>query len=377
MNGGNTRRGFLKIAAAAAASGALPTLGWADAGAPAYLAAAKTPSGDFFLCGLGADGGARFRLPLPGRGHAAAAHPSRPLAVAFARRPGAFALVIDCALGVEIARLTAPEGRHFYGHGAFDAEGARLYTCENAYDEDGEGRIGVWNAADGFKRIGEFASGGIGPHELVYDRDRRRIVAANGGIQTHPDSGRAKLNLPVMRPNLAYLDPETGAQLAVIEPPEELRMNSLRHLALRAEDGLIAVAAQWQGDPYEAPPLLALHRFGAAGLRFHGEPEAAQIGMKGYGGSVAFSADGAAVGIPSPRGARLQIFAAETGAVIGALSIEDVCGLAPGEAEGFLASDGLGRLAEVTLPAEGPCARTLRREDGAWDNHIVPLRRVV
>lgn len=364
----NSRRNFLKIAAAAAATGALPRLSWADAGAPAYLAAAKAPSGEFFLCGLGADGAPRFRLPLPGRGHAAAAHPTRSLAVAFARRPGSFALVIDCALGAEIARLTAPEERHFYGHGAFNTEGTLLYTCENAY-ELGEGRIGVWDAEDGFKRIGEFYSGGVGPHELVFDHARRRILAANGGIMTHPDSGRAKLNLPVMRPNLAYLDPESGETLAAIEPPEALRMNSLRHVALRP-DGLAAVAGQWQGDLAEAPPLLALHRFGEETLRFHAEPTAAQLGMNGYAGSVAFSEDGTAAAIASPRGSRMQIFDAESGAVLGAHAIQDVCGLAPG-AGGFTASDGLGRIAAIAPDGTEP--RFLSRQDGAWDNHLVPL----
>ena len=72
-----TRRGFL---AGLMASGLAPCASWADAGSPAFLAAAKVPSGAFALIGLSATGERLFEIPLPGRGHAAAAHPSRPLA---------------------------------------------------------------------------------------------------------------------------------------------------------------------------------------------------------------------------------------------------------------------------------------------------------
>ena len=138
------RRHFL----AATAATVLAAPSWASLGSPAYLAAAAQPDNSTWLVGLGIDGAVRFAHPVPGRGHAAATHPHRAEAVAFARRPGTFALVLDCATGAVLARLAAPEGRHFYGHGAFTADGRILLTTENAY-EDGDGRIGVWDAANG------------------------------------------------------------------------------------------------------------------------------------------------------------------------------------------------------------------------------------
>ena len=128
------------------ASGAFPTTTWAAAGNPAYLAAAKLPSGDYALHGLNAKGASVFALPMPGRGHAAAAHPERPLAVVFARRPGTFALVIDCATGQTVAHLNTPEGHHFSGHGAFSQDGGWLFTAENDF-ENARGMIGVWDVA--------------------------------------------------------------------------------------------------------------------------------------------------------------------------------------------------------------------------------------
>ena len=200
-----TRRGFLASFAAALT---VPRLSWANAGSPAFLAAAKQGDG-FVLCGLAPDGQIVFRIPLPARGHAAAAHPIRPEAVGFARRPGTFALVIDCARGQIAHRLTPPEGRQFNGHGAFSADGAWLFTSE-VIAETSQGRIGVWHAARGYARIDEWPSHGIGPHELRRMGDGT-LVVANGGIQTDP-TDRRKLNLDTMRPNLTYLSAE-GALL--------------------------------------------------------------------------------------------------------------------------------------------------------------------
>ena len=66
--------------------------------------------------------------------------------MAFARRPGTFALVIDCAEGREVARLHTPEGRHFYGHGAFTPDGGLLFTTENAIEDGHRAARGLGRA---------------------------------------------------------------------------------------------------------------------------------------------------------------------------------------------------------------------------------------
>ena len=150
-----TRRGFL---AGLLAAGMAPRATWAGLGSPAFLSAGKAPDGSYLLAGLNAGGEILFRLPLPARGHAAAAHPHRAEAVAFARRPGRFADVIDCRDGGVRTRITPPDGHHFYGHGCFSPDGTRLFTTENDF-ENARGIIGVWEAsATGYRRIGHFAS---------------------------------------------------------------------------------------------------------------------------------------------------------------------------------------------------------------------------
>jgi len=345
------------------AAGLTAGRGWAAAGSPAFLSAARAPDGQYRLHGIGARGELLFGIDLPARGHAAAAHPERAEAVAFARRPGTFALVVDCARGIVAADLSAPQGRHFYGHGAFSADGTRLYTTENAYAE-ARGIVGVWDAANGYARIGEFPSGGVGPHEILRLPGTDTLAVANGGIETHPDSGRAKLNLPFMQPNLTYLSAE-GTALESVHPAETARANSIRHLAA-ASDGTVAMAMQWQGDPADAPALLALHRQGGA-LRPLAAPAAAHRALQGYAGSVAISGDAAEVAISSPRGGQVHRFSF-AGAFLGALHRADICGLAPHGA-GFLATDGGGGLQAFRQGAPV----VLARHPLAWDNHAIAL----
>lgn len=354
-----TRRSFLT---GLLASGLAPYASWADAGSPAYLAAAKVRSGGFALFGLSAAGARVFEIPLPGRGHAAAAHPSRPLAVAFARRPGHFALVIDCATGRTVKRLDTPEGSHFYGHGVFSADGGTLFTTENDY-ETGRGMIGIWDADGGFVRLGAVPSGGTGPHELRLMPDGATLVIANGGIETHPDAGRQKLNIPTMRPNLSYVSFD-GRLLDKVEPPVEWHRNSMRHIAVRG-DGLVAIACQWQGAMTEVPPLLATHRPGEV-LTFHEFGPRTGYDLQGYLGSVAFSGSGEEIAVTGPRGGMALVTDAG-GTVTRRLDQRDICGAAPG-ADGFVFTTGEGRVL-----ADGGAAHDLAAHDCAWDNHLVPI----
>jgi len=354
-----TRRTFL---ATLLAAGAVPRVGWSAVGSPSYLAAARQLDGSFTLFGLDADGNVAFRIPLPARGHAGAGHPSRAEAVAFARRPGAFALVLDCSTGVVRHRLAPPEGRQFNGHGVYIHEGALLLTSEQRAD-DSVGVIGLWDVEAGYRRIGEFASGGIGPHDIRLMPDGISVVVANGGIATDP-TDRTKLNVPTMRPNLTYLDLD-GATLEQLELEPGMSKNSIRHLTVR-NDGLVGFAMQWEGEDGAAPPLLGLHRLGRPPVLAEA-PLAHELAMQGYAGSIAFSGDGAEIAITSPRGGRLHRFSAD-GVFLGAVSRSDVCGLAR-RPDGFLASDGLGGLMAVSSEEASPLARI----DCAWDNHIVSL----
>ncbi|MBU2357319.1 MAG: DUF1513 domain-containing protein [Alphaproteobacteria bacterium] len=355
-----TRRAFLGSLLAA---GALPRLSWADAGSPAFLAAAREPDGGFAVFGLTQTGAETFRVPLPARGHAGAAHPTAPEVVAFARRPGTYALVINAASGAVTHRLSAEMGREFNGHGVFSQDGALLYTSE-VVAESGEGRIGVWSRDDGYVRIAEFASGGIGPHEVIRLPGRDTLVVANGGIRTGAGD-REKLNLDTMAPNLTYLTPE-GDVVQSVALGVERHHASIRHLAVNAA-GRVAFAMQWEGEASAAPALLGLHDLGEAEARLVQADAVAHAAMQGYAGSVAFFAKGRRVAISSPKGGRAQVFD-DNGAFLYEIARADVCGLA-GVGDSLVLTDGFGTV--LGMQDETPAWHTRFRR--AWDNHIVKV----
>ncbi|WP_138935405.1 DUF1513 domain-containing protein [Roseovarius arcticus] len=353
-----SRRGFL---AGLLATGLAPAATWADAGAPRWLSAAGLPDGGFALCGIGEDMGLRFRIPLPGRGHAAAAHPERPEAVAFARRPGTFAIVIDCAAGRQTAQMAAPTGRHFYGHGAFSLDGRWLYTTENDF-EAARGVIGIWDAQHGYKRTGEFASGGTGPHEIRRMPGSDVLVVANGGIETHPASGRAKLNIAIMQPNLSYIDSGKVTETAALPP--EMHRGSIRHIAV-SQIGEVAFGMQWQGDE-DGPALVGLHRRGGA-IRLCTAPDTHLRAMQGYIGSITFAAGQREVAVTSPRGGLVQMFDTGSAKYLRSDAMADACGVAACTG-GLIVASGTGDLVRL-----GRDKAQVAHPGLMWDNHLVSL----
>lgn len=339
-----------------------PTLGWADVGNPVALSAAMDRDGRYLLVGLTASGDIAFRVPLPARGHAAAAHPSVAEAVAVARRPGAFAKVIDCGTGDVIRSLRAPAGRHFYGHGAFSNDGILLFTPENDI-ATGQGRIGVWDRSAGYKRLDDFTSAGIGPHEILR-LPNGTLAVANGGIRTHPATGRDKLNLDTMRPNLAVFDVQ-GRLMDFADVPDAVHQNSLRHISA-AEDGTVVCGFQWQGDPFDAPSLVALYA-GNGVLTAADMDDTALYQLDGYIGSVcAFGPDRYAAS--SPRGGLAFQFNA-AGQQVGTFRAPDVCGLCAAPNGSCLVTDGTGQV--HTLQGDVLVHRTTHPL--AFDNHLTAI----
>jgi hypothetical protein len=344
------------------ATGLIPKPTWADVGTPAYLSAAAKPDGSFVLCGISQTFDIIFQIPLPARGHAAAAHPIRPEAVAFARRPGTFAVVINCLTGDSKAKLHAPQGRHFYGHGAFSEDGAWLFTTENDY-EAGRGCIGVWDVAKGYERSGEFDSGGVGPHEIKRLHGSDTLVIANGGIDTHPDSGRTKLNIATMQPNLAYI--KNGDVVETATLPSEMHKNSIRHLAVSLA-GNVAFGMQWQGEGSVAA-LVGQHKRGNA-IVLAKAPDEQVRNMVGYIGSIAYSQDSKTIAATSPRGGALHLYDAEQMVLSDELKLDDVCGVAP-HARGFALTSGTGKIGGLIGNRRSFNSIAMHR----WDNHLIAI----
>jgi uncharacterized protein len=362
-----SRRAFLS----SGAGGLLVALGFRAAMArgsagPLYVGCRADDAEHYFTTAFGADGHVVFDIPLPGRGHGAAFRPTAAQCVVFARRPGTFAVVIDIDRGEALRRIDATSGRHFYGHGAFSPDGRYLFTTENDF-ETGRGMVGIRDAEDGYRQIGEFACQGIGPHELVLMPDGGTLAVANGGIRTHPDNDRAILNLDAMQPSLAYLDLASGRLQDAFGLASRLHQLSIRHLTVNA-DGLVAMAMQYEGSKRDRVPLVGIHDGGE--IRLLEAPPGIEHRMRHYAGSVAFDRSGRLLAVSCPRGNPITFWDAPTGRLIDQAEFADGCGVAPAAAPGaFVITGGHGDV--VTIKA-GQGGRAPINVPGqiAWDNHL-------
>ncbi|MGQ0457135.1 MAG: DUF1513 domain-containing protein [Hyphomicrobium sp.] len=337
-------------------------------GSPAYASAARLDDGTHALVLLSRDGAVLRNIPLSARGHDVAMHRVSGRAVAFARRPGTFAVAFDVRRPGAPIVFDAIENRHFFGHGAFSLDGRLLFASENDI-AGARGVIGIYDAESDYRRIGEHPSHGLGPHEIVLLGDGRTLAVANGGLDTAPEAGRENLNLDAMEPSLAFLDSRTGALKARHALTGDLRRLSLRHIAADAF-GRVWFGGQWEGDLSNAPALI-----GSAGidrdLELIADGEAPARSLKGYIGSVAIDARGSIFAASAPKAGRVVYIDCATGRNVSQSMLRDACGVAGEEDGSFCVSSGFGALRRET-PA-GSIISEAELATLAFDNH---LRRI-
>lgn len=355
------RRTFLTSCGAAFIAGLDPFRQAALADSDALFVSACNKSDGGCAVALFTENGTIVHLEdCPARAHDATVCPVSGRIAVFARRPGTFAIVMDPAGRSAPATIVSAPGRHFYGHGVFANDGRLLYATENDFDA-ARGVVGIYDATDTFKRIGEYETHGVGPHEILMAPDGRTLAIANGGIETHPDFGRAKLNLDSMEPSIVFIDINTGALLERHACEPRWRQLSLRHMSFDRRGGLW-FGCQYEGPENDLPPLIG--KIGRnAGLRLFDLPEPQHRAMKNYVGSVASSRDGEHIAVSAPHG-NLIVILDTVGRVVRHVTLTDGCGLVARE-KSFLATSGEGQI--VMLDGSDKAVATNVR----WDNHIV------
>ena len=360
------RRTFLGLGGALLAASALGgwTLGRSAGQQPLLLSARNDADGRHYAVGYRLDGQRQFATAVAERCHDVVPHPALPLALFVGRRPSRESYLIDTRDGRLLQTLASPAGRHFQGHAVFHRGGEWLYSTENDTGEPGRGVIGVWRL-DGnqLQRVDELSSHGIGPHQLLWLPDGERLVVANGGIRTEADS-REKMNLDAMEPSLVLLQRD-GTLISKEQLPA--RMNSVRHLAV-AGDGTVVSGQQYEGDPADAVPLVAIKRPGQA---FEPFPlgEAQRQVMHQYTASVAIHSGLRLLAITAPRGNRVFIWDLDSAALRLDASLPDCAGVAAC-AEGFVVSSGQGRCRLYDCRQAEIRIQALQLPAGLWDNHL-------
>ncbi|WP_420410509.1 DUF1513 domain-containing protein [Hoeflea sp.] len=351
------RRAFLAGAGAAFVAGLSPRSADAfDRSEMLFATAYMDESRSYGFALVNQQGELVYRETMPGRAHGFTWSEQAGKAVAFARRPGTFAIAFDPIHRNPPVLFHTPEGRHFYGHGVFSRDGQTLYAAENAFDA-GLGKIGIYDARGSFARIGELDTYGVGPHEIIMMPDGRTLAVANGGIRTHPDFGRAKLNLAEMRSQIVFINARTGERRGDFGVNSEDQRMSLRHM-VPGRDGSLWIGGQYQGDAL-APVSPVLRLDGNGDLRPIEMPEPAAAILSDYVGAVAISPDGRFATFSSPKGGGYVTIDVATRMPVAQLTQPRTSGIAAGSA-GVIASSEHGRIGLNDHPLH-------------WDNHITAI----
>lgn len=357
------RRAFLKAAGAGFAASLLPRQVIAlERNELVFASAVQTADGGYGAVLLGERGDVIASVDLPDRGHDITLSRQAGRGVVFARQPGNFAIVFDPAGHEAPLTLTSAVGRHFFGHGVFSPDGKLLYATENDF-EAAQGVIGIYDVAGGYKRLGEFSTYGTGPHEMLLMPDGDHFVVANGGIETHPDFGRAELNLESMDPSIVFIDRRDGRLVGQLRLAAGLHQLSIRHMAIDAR-GRVWFGCQYRGAPSDSPQLVGYATMDGV-IELIELPPDTLADLRNYVGSVAASADGRTVAVSSPEGNLLVTIEAEGKRPVLVETLRNGCGLAA-DGDGFIATSGEGEMIGLA-----GAVRENKNFPFRFDNHIL------
>ncbi|MGO2339489.1 MAG: DUF1513 domain-containing protein [Psychrobacter sp.] len=320
--------------------------------------------------------------------------------VVMGRRPSEKFWVLDTATGQVKFAIDASIDRHFYGHACYSLDGMLLYVTENN-TVNLAGKIGIYDVSQGYQKVEEFDSYGIGPHELIMHPDGETLVIANGGIKTEQAS-REELNLDTMRPSLVYLNRHNGALLEQVIPVHN--QMSVRHLAMH-DDGTVMIGIQFQGERHINVPLVLTHQRGDTDFKPLMMPNNQWQRFHQYIASVAVDSERNLLCVTTPIGGCAAVYDLNTRQLIDDVSLPDCAGASVlsydsqsvgsqtvnKQRSGFIVSDGQGQLTTLTVvssskmeiqPDEESADRTAlansvvkdsERHKMSFDNHLQAL----
>ncbi|WP_313597090.1 DUF1513 domain-containing protein [Psychrobacter sanguinis] len=305
------------------------------------------------------------------------------------RRPSEWFWVLAADSGKLRYSIKAEANRHFYGHACYSLEGDLLYVTENN-TSDFSGVIGIYDVASGYKKIGEFATQGIGPHEIVMHPDGKTLVIANGGIKTERAS-REELNIDSMQPSLVYLDRHEGKLIQQVYPAHN--QMSVRHLTMHS-DGTVIIGIQFQGERHLNVPMILTHRLGQSEFTALQMDQTNPNGwhrFHHYIASVSVDSNRNLVCATSPIGGCAAVFDLNSGELIESVDLADCAGVAvypsstwhnsttdKAESPTFLVSDGQGALTQIKVNIQTrPFSVKVEKvqQPYAFDNHLNVIER--
>jgi len=370
-----SRRKFLnQIAATGVIASSFGLLSCTKKKTPWLVSACSDKGGEHYVAAVDLTGNIVSQIKLPARGHDAIGLPHKPgRAVIFARRPGRFALEVDFISGKIVKHIASSDLSHFYGHGVYSSRYRTLLTSENDI-ASGNGLI-VVRDADNYQELARYSSGGIGPHEIALMPDGDTLVIANGGIKTHPDFPRRKLNIDSMVPNLSYLSLKTGAILDSYQL--ENNKLSIRHLAV-SQSGKVVAGLQYQGVKTDLVPLAFAHA-GEASLSILQADADIWRQMNQYTASICIDDDKQIAAISCPRADLITYWSLKDNQFITKQKLADGAGLT--NTGQMFATSGKGLITNnLLINTSSPFSTdqniTREIERLKWDNHLTYIEPV-
>lgn len=331
---------------------------------PLLLSARDDTDGKHYAVGFRLDGTRVFATEVGQRCHDIINHPTQPIALFVARRPGTESYLIDLRDGTLLQTVTSQPNRHFYGHAVVHKDGEYLYATENDTTDPGRGLLGVYKfVGERLVHSGEISTHGLGPHQVSWMPDGETLVVANGGIRTEAES-RVDMNLSAMEPSLVLMQRD-GTLLSKETLAQQ--MNSVRHLGI-ASDGTIVAGQQFMGASHERSELLAIKRPGQPFVAFP-VPEHQLQSMGHYTASVAVHSELRLVALTAPRGNRFFIWDLDSGEVRLDAPLPDCAGVGAVQ-DGFVVTSGQGRCRYYDCRQDELLAKPLELPAGLWDNHL-------
>lgn len=253
-------------------------------------------------------------IPTDFFGHGVVIDPTDPgRAVMFEKR-GMGACELDLRSRAVTRPITSPEGREFYGHGAFSADAGLLYATETQVDDYHRGVVVVRDGKT-LKELGEFPTYGAAPHDCILRDEGRTLVFTNGGS---PEPGGSA-------PCVTYVDSETEKLIEKIEFDTEA-LNA-GHLAMTESGDLAVVSAMRDYMPREALGGASLRPAGGE-FRTLREPIETTRRMIGETLSVAIHEPTGVVGATNPMGNLVTFWQLDGGQFLGELNLSVPRGIA-------------------------------------------------
>ena len=322
---------------------------------------------NYYLAIFNNKGSEVSKVKLPFRAHDSIVLSDLRKLIIISRRPENKFFVFDLKKLIISDTIMAPTGRHFYGHGVYSEETKLLYLTENnyKYPDERSGSIGIYSPYKNFKRVGELPSYGIGPHELKVDNNSN-LVVANGGVLTHPDYPRVKLNITNIESNIALINKKSGLLKKTIKLPKKYKELSIRHIDIDLNKNIYAGCQIYNRKSKGF--LSTIFKCSKRNIEFFKFPKVFQ-GINNYIGTVKFLGKENFVIASFPRSGKVMVWENRNLNLVSYLNHYDACGLAINPyTEEPLISSGKGNIFSIDKE------NIISNKKYNFDNHFLALK---